>query len=97
MSTVKSFRLNDNELYQIEELANVLDLSEREILRLALDNLEEKTFSTASNIVTCDFDKSLNGVNTPIVNEFIKAVESNTSFKVRMYEDGHIVSFLKKE
>lgn len=97
MSTVKSFRLNDSELYQIEELANVLDLSERDILRLALDNLEKKTFSTAANIVTCDFEKSLNGVNTPIVNEFIKDIDLNTSFKVRMFEDGHVVSFVKKE
>ena len=97
MSTVESFRLNYTELYKIEELANFLDLSERETLRLALDNLEEKIFSTVANIITCDFEKSLNGVNTPIVNEFINDVESNTSFKVRMYEDGHLVSFVKKE
>lgn len=97
MSNVKSFRFNDGTDYQLEMLSGELNVSEKEVIRLALDLLEDKLLHTENDRLVVDFEDNLQGINNHLVDRFIQQINDRTCFETYMYEDGHKVSFKLKE
>lgn len=97
MSNVKSFRFSDGTDYQLEMISEELNISEKEVIRIALDLLNEKLLDTEPDRLVVDFEPNLQGVNNPLVSRFIQQINDRTSFKTYMYEDGHKVSFKIEE
>ena len=93
MSDVKSFRFTDGTNYQLEMISEELNISEKEVIKLALDLLDEKLLDSEPDRLVVDFDPNLQGINNPLVSRFIQQINDRTSFKTYMYEDGHKVSF----
>lgn len=97
MSTVKSYRFDDQEIYNLNELCKELGLSEHAVISKALDHYQLQVLTSEGFSVVCDFKNSVDGINTCAVQTFIEEVNEFTNFKTAFYLDGDKIAFEFKE
>ena len=97
MSTVKSYRFDDQDIYNLKELCNELGISEHAVISKALAYYQLQVLNSEGFSVVCDFKDSVDGINTCAVQTFIEEVNEYTNFKTAFYLDGDKVAFEFKE
>lgn len=97
MSTVKSYRFDSQELYNLQQLCEELGLSEHAVIGKALEHYQLQVLNSEGFSVVCDFKDSIDGINTCAVQTFIEQVNEYTCFKTAFYLDGDKVAFELKE